>query len=103
MSKTEKTKWFNLLFSVPITILACIVTYITGGFETVADALIFAYFILIIQYAIMIGLWKITKSMIAQRKQFINFKRRQAKYETPQEFLRRLVYHNDLITVGNIL
>lgn len=80
--KTENSKWFYLLIPVPITALAFVGTCFFGGFETVADVLIFPILIMIIQYAIMIGLWKITKNGVAQRKLWIDEKRKELNCKT---------------------
>ncbi len=79
--KTEKTKWFYFLIPIPITVIFFIGTWFFGGFETMADVLIFPLLLLIIQYVLMIVLWKITKSGVEQHKSWIDMKREQLSSE----------------------
>lgn len=79
--KTEKTMWFYFLIPIPITVIFFIGTWLFGGFETMADVLIFPLILLIIQYALMIVLWKNTKSGVEQYKSRIDMKREQLSSE----------------------
>ncbi len=76
-NKTEKTKLFYYLFPLGITALVMIFEYFCFGFETYFDAIFLAVLLLVIEYAIMISFWKITKSGIAHRRSWINAKRKE--------------------------
>lgn len=75
--KSENLKRFYILLPIVITALAFIGTYFYGGFETLTDALIFPVIMLIIEYAISFGLWKIVKIGVVQRKLWIDEKRKE--------------------------
>lgn len=80
--KTENSRLFYLLLPIVITAAAFVGTYVFGGFETLFDALIFPAIMLIIEYAISFGLWKIVKNGVVQRKLWIDEKRNELNSDT---------------------
>lgn len=80
--KAENLRLFYLLFPIVITAAAFVGTYVSGGFETLLDVLIFPAIMLIIEYAILIVIWKIVKIGIVQRKLWIDEKRKELNSDT---------------------
>lgn len=80
--KAENLRLFYLLLPIVITAAAFAGTYVSGGFETLLDVLIFPAIMLIIEYAILIVIWKIVKIGIVQRKLWIDEKRKELNSDT---------------------
>lgn len=80
--KTENLRLLYLLLPIVMTAAAFVGTYVFDGFETLFDVLIFLAIMLIIEYSIMIGLWKIVKIGVAQRKLWIDEKRKELNSDT---------------------
>lgn len=73
----EKSKLFNYIFPIVITPIVMIFEYFNGGFESYIDAIIFPVIMLTVEYAVMIGMWKLTKSGVDQRRKWIKAKRKE--------------------------
>ncbi len=79
---TEKSKWFYILLPIVVIVPAYLAEYVSGGFESAADSIVFICVMLIIEYAIMFGLWKIAKSGAKDRRAWIEKKWAELESET---------------------
>ncbi|MBE6586964.1 MAG: hypothetical protein E7647_00955 [Ruminococcaceae bacterium] len=70
--KGEKTRLFYFLLPIPLCIIATLVT----EFEGFVDVAVFVAIQLCVQYAVMMGMWSLTKNSIAMRRRWIESKRR---------------------------
>lgn len=73
----DKSKWFYFLLPIVTTAGFFIYEYCNYGFETYLDAIIFPVIMLSVQYAIMIFMWKASKSGTKDRRNFIAAKRKE--------------------------
>lgn len=79
---TEKQKALYYGFPPVISVLILLMTYFTDGFESVIDVILLFVICLSVEYLIMVGMWRIVKSGITQRREWIAKKREEIKSES---------------------
>ena len=77
--QTEKLKFFYYIFPIIVTIFAYIGTYKIDGFDSKYDALFFIILMLVVEYSILIGIWKIVKNGLIERRAWIQLQRQSIK------------------------
>ena len=77
--RTEKMKFFYILLPLFIIVPSCI----SSSFDGPVDVVIYISIMLIVEYSIMLFFWRITKSGIRQRREWITEKRRELEAEGP--------------------
>ena len=80
--KSEKLKALYYGFPPAISVLVLLMTYFTDGFESVIDVILLFVICLSVEYLIMVGMWRIVKSGIAQRREWIAKKREEIMRES---------------------
>ena len=75
----QKQKWLYYLMPMAITLIGFVSTYFTSGFDTVFDAVIFIAITLVIEFPIVLGIWRISKNGAIKRKAWIKDKREDLK------------------------
>lgn len=83
--RAEKLKLFYILLPPAVTVLTYIFTYLNDGFETYMDAVIFVVIILAVEYAVLLGLWKIVKSGIKTRRAWVKMKQKELEQGKNEE------------------
>ena len=76
--QTEKMGFIYYILPVAVTGGDFLLSYFTDGIESISDATAQAVLILAVQYPIMLGLFKIIKIGVAQRREWIRKKRNEA-------------------------
>lgn len=82
MRQVRKAKGLYYGFPPVISVLILLMTYFTDGFESVIDVILLFVICLSVEYLIMVGMWRIVKSGIAQRREWIAKKREEIKRES---------------------
>lgn len=82
---TEKLKVLYYGFPPVISVLTLLMTYFTDGFESVIDVILLFVICLAVEYFIMAGMWRIVKSGITQRREWIVKKREEINQESDGE------------------
>lgn len=75
--RVEKSAWFYYTLPIVITAAGFIFQYINGGFESVADGIVFICVLFAVEYPLMIFLWRTAKTGAAERRAWIESKRKQ--------------------------
>lgn len=82
---TEKLGILYYVTPVVIVLFVFLGTYYNDGFESLLDALIFAAILLVIEYAIMLSFWKISKKGVTERRAWISSKREELESGGPPQ------------------
>lgn len=83
--KSEKLKALYYCFPPVISVLVFLMIYFTDGFVSVIDVIIFFVICLAVEYLIMVCMWRIVKSGITQRREWIAKKREEIKREAEND------------------
>lgn len=73
--RTEKMRYFYYFFPLVVCAAAVVGTFVTDGFESMADLAIFVAIILGVEYLFLLTLWKIVKSGVKQRRAWLREER----------------------------
>ena len=71
----EKMKLFYAILPLVATGVAYMITYLSEGFETYTDSVVFIGIMLAVEYPILLGMWKIEANGLKMRRAWIKAKR----------------------------
>lgn len=83
--RTEKLRFFYYILPVIVIGSAFLTTWKMDGFDSGIDALIFIAINIVIQYSLMLGIWKIVKMGMEERREWIKEKREELNRERNHE------------------
>lgn len=70
-AKAEKIKYLYYILPVIVILAAVVPTYLAEGFDGISDGIIFIAILLVIEYSIMLGLWKVIRTGITARRAWL--------------------------------
>lgn len=79
--RTEKLRFFYYILPLIVIGSAFLTTWKMDGFDGVTDALIFLAINMVIQYSLMLGIWKIVKMGAREKREWIKKKREEISRE----------------------